>query len=198
MPNTNLPLDPVIELRPLHAEAVPRLAQIRPTYRSATILDLDKQGEGYQVTWQLVERTLPVPFDKGALYDFTADVQAEIAERLSRPDETYHRVAVCEEQFVGLLDAEIHRWNSTLFIWNLMIDLDFRGKGIGRRLWRRAVEFARSARLRAIMCETQNTNVAACKFYTRMGCELAGLNEALYTNEWRASEFALFWLYRLR
>lgn len=192
----------LIELRPLTLDNLPRLAEIRPTYRTSTILTLEKSGSGHQVGWRLVERDLPAPFDKGALYDFTPETQIEIAVRLARTEGTFHRVAVFQygdrERFVGVIDAEIQAWNNTLFIWNLMIDLDFRRQGIGRRLWARALDFARDVGVRAVICETQNTNLAACKFYARMGCELVGINETLYTNDWRASEFALFWAYKLR
>jgi ribosomal protein S18 acetylase RimI-like enzyme len=189
----------MIPLRPLTAEDIPALAEIRPTYKSPTILVVEKQhpDEGLNVGWQLIERELPVPFDKGKLYDFTPEVQEEIRERLSRPDDTYQRVADFEGKLVGILDTEIHYWNNTVFIWNLMVDLDYRGHGLGRRLWHRARDFARESGSRAIMIETQNTNVAACKFYQRMGCQLVGLNELYYTNDGPNTEIALFWAYIL-
>jgi ribosomal protein S18 acetylase RimI-like enzyme len=77
-----------------------------------------------------------------------------------------------------------------------MIDLDYRRQGLGRRLWHRALGFARQAEVRAILIETQNTNVDACRFYAQMGCQLAGLNEIYYTNDGLHREVALFWAYR--
>jgi ribosomal protein S18 acetylase RimI-like enzyme len=186
-----------ITVRPLTADDIANLPQIRPTYRSPSILAVERSGEGVEVGWRLVERTLPEPFDKGPVYDFSAHEQEEIRERLSRPEDTYQRVAEHGGRLVALLEAEIHYWNNTVWLWNLMIDLAYRRQGLGRRLWRRAVDFAREAEVRAIMLETQNTNVAACRFYARMGCHLVGLNEAYYTNDGTASEVALFWLYPL-
>ncbi len=186
-----------ITVRPLTADDIPNLPQIRPTYRSPSILAVERTGDDIEVGWRLVERVLPEPFDKGTLYDFGPHEQDQIRERLSRPDDTYQRVAELGGRLVALLEAEIHYWNNTIWLWNLMIDLDYRRQGLGRRLWRRAVDFAREAEVRAIMLETQNTNVAACRFYARMGCHLVGLNEAYYTNDGAASEVALFWLYPL-
>jgi hypothetical protein len=31
-----------------------------------------------------------------------------------------------------------------------------------------------------------------------MGCQLVGLNEAFYSNDWQKTEAALFWAYFLR
>lgn len=188
---------PAIPLRPLTLQDIPQLPQIRPTYRSSTILSVERIGDGIEIGWNLVERPLADPFDKGTLYDFDADAQDKIRERLSRPDDTYQRVAEYEGRLLGLLDAEIQHWNNTLLIWNLMIDLDYRRSGLGRRLWHRARDFAKQVGARAIMIETQNTNVGACRFYARMGCQLIGLNELYYANHSPEAEVALFWAYPL-
>lgn len=187
----------MINLRPLTPEDIPNLPQIRPTYKSSSILEVERSGTGLEIGWRLVERDLPQPFDKGTLYDFDEIAQAEIRARLERPDDTYQRVAESSGLLVGFLDIELQSWNDTAFLWNLMIDLDYRGQGLGRRLWHRALDFARQSDVRAIMIETQNTNVPACRFYARMGCELIGINEVYYTNDGSATEVALFWAYRL-
>jgi len=74
-----------------------------------------------------------------------------------------------------------------------MLDLDYRRQGIGQQLWQKAVSFARQNEARAIMVETQNTNVPACRFYEKVGCQLVGFNEAFYNK----GEIALFWAYFL-
>ncbi|MBX3081443.1 MAG: GNAT family N-acetyltransferase [Anaerolineae bacterium] len=192
-----LPYVPTIEIRALTEADIEKLPSIRPTYKSNSILAVEHQGEGITRGWQLTERPLQQPFDKGTLYDFDEENQANIRERLLHPDDTYQRVADYEGLLVGLLDVEIHYWNNTLFVWNLMVDLDYRNNGIGRRLWHRARDFAKQIGVRAIMIETQNTNVAACRFYERMGCQIVGLNEALYDNAEGIEEIALFWAYLL-
>jgi ribosomal protein S18 acetylase RimI-like enzyme len=189
----------MINLRPIEPDDIPNLPQIRPTYTSPTILGVEKSGNGLEIGWRLVERALSQPFDKGTLYDFDEVAQAEIRARLARPDDIYQRVAVDEAtgQLVGLLEVEIQAWNNTALLWNLMIDLAYRGQGLGRRLWHRAVEFAHQSEVRAIMIETQNTNIHACKFYARMGCQLIGINELFYTNDGLNTEVALFWAFQL-
>jgi len=193
-------IDQAITLRPLVLADIPRLAEIRAHYQSETILAVEHTGSGISSGWRLVERKLPVPFDKGALYDFGEAEQEAIRRRLQWPDNTYLRVAELtgsNSRLIGLLEMEIRDWNNTVELVNLRVDLDFRGEGLGRRLWHLGLEYARQAGVRAIMIETQNTNLAACKFYARMGCQLVGLNEAFYTNDGTATEIALFWAYFL-
>lgn len=192
-----IPIDQIL-LRPLTSADIPRLPEIRPTYTADTIIAIQRTGTGFNLQWQLAERTLPEPFSKGNLYDFNEDSQQLIRERFNHPDDTYQRVLEHNGRLVGLLEIENHYWNNTVFLWTLMIDQDYRGHGLGRRLWLRAVEYARQCEVRAIMIETQNTNPAACKFYLRMGCQLVGLNESYYTNNGYETEIALFWAYYLR
>jgi len=191
----------MITIRPLRSKDIPHLPSIRPTYQSPTVLALIKDGHDLSIQWRLVERRLTQPFDKGTLYDFGPNLQLEIRGRFNQAEQTYQRVAEDEGHLVGLLDMEYEAWNNTVFLWNLMIDLDYRQKGLGRRLWHRGLEYAAKVEARAIMIETQNTNVAACRFYLRMGCQLAGFHEAHYANDGAdsetAKEFALFWAYFL-
>jgi ribosomal protein S18 acetylase RimI-like enzyme len=42
---------------------------------------------------------------------------------------------------------------------------------------------ARAAGLRAVVAETQNTNVRAIRFYRRVGFTLEGIDISYYTNE---------------
>ncbi len=183
----------MITLRELTSADIPNLTQIRPTYRTNTILELERTGSGLQVGWKLVERELETPFDKGSGYDLNEIMQADIAERFLRTDDVYQRVAEFEGRLIGFLEVELQHWNNSANLWNLMIDLDYRGKGLGRRLWHRAIDFARQEGVRTLLIETQNTNVPACRFYERMGCHLCGVHEAFYTDE--LNEFALFWQY---
>jgi len=189
----------VIDLRPLTEGDIPNLPQIRPTFRSETILRLERSGGGGSISWRLREIPIEPPYDRGTGYDFDDHVQAEIRGRLARPDECYLYLAedTVTQRLVGLVDVQIQDWNNSAFLHSLMIDQDYRRQGIGRRLWVRAKDFARRSRVRALLVETQNTNVPACRFYEQMGCALCGLNEALYFNPSKSDtqEIALFWVY---
>src|SRR5260221_10506868 len=96
----------LINLRPLTLEDIPRLEQIRPGYKSDTVLDVEKSGSGLEIGWLLVERALTQPFDKGTLYDFDEVVQERIMARLERPEDTYQRIAEHNRRLVGLIELE--------------------------------------------------------------------------------------------
>ena len=97
-----------------------------------------------------------------------------------------------------MLDLVVEAWNNTAHLWFLLVDRAFRCKGLGRRMFDLAIDYARRHSIRAITIETQSNNVPACRFYAAMGCDLVGLNDIFYSNEdLEQEEVALFWAYRL-
>jgi len=65
-------------------------------------------------------------------------------------------------------------------LWDIRIDDQFRGHGIGTRLFQRAVSCAKKRGCILLKIETQNNNVSACKFYAGQGCELGAINRYAY------------------
>ena len=188
---------PALTIRPMTEADIPRLAEIRAGFVSATVLEVERSGAGIEAGWQLVERPLARPFDKGRGYDFDLAEQRNILGRLQRGD-GLHLVAERAWRLVGVLDVAPEEWNNTAWVWNLMLDGDARRQGLGRELFRRAADWARRQGYRALVFETQSNNVPACKFYAAMGCTLEGIRTAHYTNDDLARrEVALFWLYPL-
>jgi GNAT superfamily N-acetyltransferase len=76
-------------------------------------------------------------------------------------------------------------------LWDLRVAPDYRSKGIGRKLFSYAVNWARQQRCRRLKIETQNINVPACRFYARQGCELRGINRYAYGET--LDEIQLLW-----
>src|SRR2546423_1153574 len=124
-----------IILRALELDDIPKLIEIRPTYITDTILAVERTGLGLTTDWRLVERKLSIPFDKGNLYNFGDAEQKLVRQRLRRPEETYQTIAELDGRLIGLVEVELQEWNDTAWLANLMIDLDYRGQGLGRRLW---------------------------------------------------------------
>lgn len=190
-----MPDEPLI--CPLTEADIPRLVEIRPGFVSGTALRVERLGSGLEAGWRLVECPLPEPFDKGHAYDFDANEQAAIRRRLRRGN-GLHLVVEWRGRIAGLLEVTPQEWNSTAWVWNLMLDRAIRRQGIGRELFARAVNWARQQGYRALVFETQTNNVPACKFYLALGCRLDGLRETLYHNDDLArGEVALFWTYPL-
>ncbi len=187
-------------IRPMYPEDIEPLADIRPGFETDTILKIEPLGQGLEQGWRLVETKLGTPFQKGAGYDFTLEERQSIAARLAQND-TLMEVAIEKKtgKIVGVLDVEEETWRNTAWIWNIMLDVEARGQGIGREMLNHIISWGRRRGLRAILLETQSNNVPACKFYLRMGFQLVGINTMFYTNQdMERDEVALFWGFPLR
>lgn len=65
-------------------------------------------------------------------------------------------------------------------LWDIRVHPEARGRGIGAALLRRAETWARERGCRQVKIETQNNNVAACRFYASMGCHLGSIQRYAY------------------
>jgi GNAT superfamily N-acetyltransferase len=66
-------------------------------------------------------------------------------------------------------------------LWDLRVRPDYQGVGIA--LFRHAVKWSRERGCLQMKVETQNTNLPACRFYQRMGCELGDIRRYGYAAE---------------
>jgi ribosomal protein S18 acetylase RimI-like enzyme len=99
---------------------------------------------------------------------------------------------------IGLLIAEARLWNRSLWVYEFHTAKTYRGKGIGKRLMEHAVVKAKKAEFRIIVCETQNTNVAAIKIYRKLGFKMEGIDIFYYRNtDYPDGEIAVFMKRRL-
>jgi ribosomal protein S18 acetylase RimI-like enzyme len=87
------------------------------------------------------------------------------------------------EALIGFIIAEARSWNDSVWVWEYHVAGPQRGQGIGRRLMETVAEKAKTAGLRIIVCETQNTNVSAIKVYRKLGFRVEGIDISYYTNE---------------
>jgi len=76
-------------------------------------------------------------------------------------------------------------------LWDIRVHPDFRGKGIGAKLFQRAVDWAKSRNCQDFKVATQNINVPACRFYAKGGCKLGAINRYAYSNH--INEVELIW-----
>lgn len=179
---------------------IDRLVEIRPTFTARTVIKVSQQGTPPSLSWTLREELLDVPFNKGNDYDFTPSERRSIRERYLQKETTLLEVVEDSEthKLVGVLDVAEENWRKTAWVWNLMLDMDVRGQGIGRRLVEHTINWAKMRHLRAVLLETQTNNTPACHFYAKMGFQLVGVNTLFYTNhDVEANEVALFWGYPL-
>jgi ribosomal protein S18 acetylase RimI-like enzyme len=105
----------------------------------------------------------------------------------------YSLAAYDGAELVGVAIAEPQDWNDSLWVWEFHTVKRRQRQGIGRRLMEALAERARAAKLRVIVCETQNTNVPAIDFYRAVGFGLEGVDLSYYSNvDKLAGEVAVF------
>ena len=85
-------------------------------------------------------------------------------------------------------------WNKFTYVEELTVDTPFRGKGVGRALRSRAIEWARAQNFPGVTLETQDNNVPACMLYEKCGFMLSGFDRYAYWNFPESKdEIALYW-----
>ena len=83
---------------------------------------------------------------------------------------------------VGIAIVEKKAWNRTLWVWEFHVRPDYQNRGIGAQLMNHLVDIGREAGCRVLVCETQNTNVSAIRFYRKVGFEVGAVDLSYYTN----------------
>lgn len=76
-------------------------------------------------------------------------------------------------------------------LWDLRVDRDVRGKGLGTALFEAAEQWAISHGCKELKVETQNVNVPACRFYQKQGCSLGEVDRFAYPD--LPHEIQLIW-----
>ena len=84
----------------------------------------------------------------------------------------------------------LHGHEGVAALWDIRVAPEYRGLGIGARLLSRAAAHAQRSRCRQLAIETQNTNVAACRFYASQGCTLGMIDRYAYPG---SDEVMLVW-----
>ena len=85
-------------------------------------------------------------------------------------------------------------WNQFGYIEDLVVNPDFRGLSLGRKLLERGIQWARENKLPGVMLETQDDNVPACTLYASCGFVLSGFDRNVYKAiNPNTTETALYW-----
>jgi ribosomal protein S18 acetylase RimI-like enzyme len=85
-------------------------------------------------------------------------------------------------------------WNRFAYVEDLVVNPNYRGLGIGRKLLERGLQWARENDFPGVMLETQDDNVPACTLYQSCGFVLSGLDRNVYKAiNPNTKETALFW-----
>ena len=80
-------------------------------------------------------------------------------------------------------------------LWDLRVSPAHRGKGLGLKIFRAVEAWSIAHHCTELKVETQNTNVSACKFYQRQGCDLRAIDRFAYPDF--PEEIQMLWYKKL-
>jgi GNAT superfamily N-acetyltransferase len=117
---------------------------------------------------------------------------AQLTEDLQR-DEGFF-VAELDGEVRGYVDLVAQPWQRMVRVVNLGVDHDYRRRGIGTALMRRAREWTVEQGARALLAEMTTKNYPAISFYRKLGFQFCGFNDHYYPNQ----DIALFFVQMFR
>ncbi len=167
----------MIEVRSLTEFDSARFRELASGYVSSAVYRVSKKETDSQTVISMNLEELDTVYEK----HWPADEENEI--RYSRIlGQGFSLGLYDDERLVGIAIAEKQAWNRTLWVWELHIDTEYQRRGMGRQLMEALAETGKLASCRVMVCETQNTNVPAIRFYRKVGFEVGAINLSYYTN----------------
>ena len=139
-------------------------------------LSVDKTDKGFEIP--IEKKRFETPFVKTQEDQEIPDgLYADWWEKarafgITEGDELYAVIEVCPEE-----------WSHRLMVTELYVCEKLRKKGYGRKLMDLAKKMTEEGNYRALILETQSSNVNAVDFYLHEGFTLIGFDSCAYTNE---------------
>lgn len=166
-----------MEIKPLIDLDLDRFHELVRGYTSSFRYHIEKTETDYHTSISLNLQELEEPYQKRWYPEIEND------ERYSQIVKGGLSAGVYEDgKLLGIAIAEKQAWNRTLWIWEFHIEPEYRGMGLGKQLMSHMVDIGRKAGCRVMLCETQNTNVPAIRFYRSVGFEIGAIDLSYYTN----------------
>jgi GNAT superfamily N-acetyltransferase len=174
-----------IEILQEELDHLPAHGQISIAFEVRSILDLAVVGGGLGGL-VLRERELTSPYVKD--YDgVDGNRPCQWGQRFDIANWTLFSAWIDDRRAGGVVialktqDLDILEGRQDLaVIWDLRVAPDLRGRGIGCALFAAAEAWAKSNACKQLKVETQNVNVAACRFYAHRGCTLGAIYRFAY------------------
>ena len=189
-----------VEIKQEPIDSLDRLGEVDIAFRVASVLEvsLDNQGLGGMA---LVELSVDHPWvkDYDAIHNEGPSRWADQFDISNWGLLTAHdagrliggAVVAYDTQGVDMLEGR----SDLAVLWDIRVAKEFRSQGVGTQLFVAAAEWAENRGCRLLKIETQNINVAACRFYARMGCTLGAINRYAYAD--LPQEAQLIWYKQL-
>lgn len=163
----------MLTIRRIYQKNYPMGKQVFYQYTSEKYyeIQMETSNDGWNIS--LTEEVFAAPFKK--------NLKEEIFDSHKEGSEVY--VSENNGEETGIIVIQHVKWNNTLLIHDLYVDIQFKRKGIGSTLFEIAQIRARELGVRMIVLETQSSNFPAIQFYLKNGFQLIGLNLNSYSND---------------
>ena len=138
-------------------------------------ISVSKTVDGYEIP--IKKKRFEAPFTHNVEdCDYPDGLYADWWEKASaygivEDGELLAAIEVCPEE-----------WSNRLLITELFVDKRLRGRGYGKKLINLAKEITKERKYRALILETQSSNVNAVDFYLHEGFTLIGFDSCCYSN----------------
>jgi ribosomal protein S18 acetylase RimI-like enzyme len=157
-----------------------RYVSVRSCFETHALLDVYERGGGVE----LCERSLDRPYRK----DYDALENSMDWPRLFDVANWIAISAFCGDSrmggIIGALDTGgvdlLEGRRDLVVVWDVRVSQDAQRQGVGSALLAALESRARTRYCRELEVETQNSNVAACRFYARRGFRLTQVTRNAY------------------
>ena len=146
--------------------------------------DINIKNEPFEIYGKMI----PSLTDGNWEYKIVTYAQSDVTE-MTFPDEDYDFEKMSKDcVFVGAYEKEKcvglaiwqKEWHKYLYLYDLKVNRDQRGKGIGAQLIEHGKRLAEQYGHRGIYTVGQDNNLNACRFYLKCGFEIGGFNDHVY------------------
>ena len=168
------------------------------------MIEIRKIDEAHQQDIQLPNEPFPLfgrvlPAYQDGQWSYTVERwDASTVKEMCFPDEDYDFAAMSEEGsvFLGAYDGETcvglailqPGFFKYMYLEDLKVRSDARGKGVGRALIQAGLEEALRRNYRGIYLQAQDNNLNACLFYLKCGFQIGGFDNRVYTGTKQADK----------
>jgi len=162
------------------------------------ICDINKVNEPFEIIGKII------PKYENDIWTYTEETSSEVHEKQYQNDvEDYEAYINNKDKIVFFFydnnlcigQIKMHKnWGKYVFVDEIFVSKNARGKGVGHSLINQAIEWAKQNQLMGLMLETQDNNLWSCRFYSKCGFQIGGIDDMIYANFPNiANEKAIYW-----